>query len=137
MAGVPDVCRDNWKGITADRTFQSQTPFPAPRVKTQSADEAFGLVLKNAGASVPKRDPIDTRIVSEVRDGTGKIIDNEKEVGGWPVYAFARSEAITGEDGIPIEWKAAHSEHIDANTVNADGYTELEVYLNSLVGPGD
>ena len=34
--------------------------------------EAYDYVLKNVGASLPKRDAVDSRIVEEVR--TGKII---------------------------------------------------------------
>jgi hypothetical protein len=42
-------------------------------------------------------------------------------------------------DGIPDEWEKAHglnpNDPADANgDVNGDGYTNLEKYLNSLVG---
>src|SRR5207245_2801088 len=121
----------------ADRSLQSSVSFRAPRVQTQSAEEAFELVLKKAGATLPKRDSVDARIVSDTRNGTGKIISNEKEVGGWPTYASSQSPVDTAKDGIPDEWKKAHgvslSDPTVASAVNADGYTELEVYLNSLV----
>jgi len=43
----------------------------------------------------------------------------------------------TARDGIPDEWKKARGLSLTdpnvADTLNADGYTELEVYLNSLV----
>jgi hypothetical protein len=45
----------------------------------------------------------------------------------------------TGRDGIPNEWKKAHGLPLNdpnvANAVNTDGYTALEMYLNSLVSP--
>jgi len=139
MAGVADVCRDNWKGVKAEQWLQSSTPFPAPPVQTQSAAEAFELVLRNAGATRPKRDSVDARIVSNVRNGTGKIINDEKEVGGWPAYASGEPPVDTARDGIPDEWKKARGLSLTdpnvANTLNADGYTMLEVYLNSLVVP--
>jgi hypothetical protein len=82
---------------------------------------------------------VDARIVSDARNGTGKIINNEKEVGGWPAYASSEPPVDTPKDGIPDEWKKAHDLSLTdpnvANAVNADGYTELEVYLNSLVIP--
>ena len=82
---------------------------------------------------------MDARIVSEVRNGTGKIINSEKEVGGWPAYASGEPPVDTADDGIPDEWKKAHGLSLNdpnvANAVNADGYTELEVYLNSLIVP--
>jgi hypothetical protein len=106
-------------------------------VQTQSAAEAFELVLRKAGATRPKRDPVDARVVSDARNGTGRIIDDEREVGGWPAYASGEPPVDTARDGIPDEWKKAHGLPLDdpnaANAVNADGYTELEVYLNSLV----
>jgi hypothetical protein len=74
-----------------------------------------------------------------VRNGTGKIIDDEREVGGWPAYASSEPRVDTARDGIPDEWKEARRLSLMdpnlANTVNAEGYTELEVYLNSLVEP--
>jgi len=139
MAGKPDVCDDNWKGVSADRLLQAPAPFPAPPVQAQSTQEAFELVLKNAGATLPRQDPVDARIVSDVRNGTGKIINSEKEVGGWPAYASGEPPVNTANDGIPDAWKNAHglppNDPNVAKAVNADGYTKLEEYLNSLVIP--
>jgi hypothetical protein len=139
MVGMADVGRDNWKGVLGDRTLRSSAPFPAPQVQTQSAAEAFELVLRNAGATRPRRDSVDARIISNVRNGTGKIINDEREVGGWPAYASGEPRVDTARDGIPDEWKKAHGLQLNdpnvANAVNADGYTMLEVYLNSLVVP--
>jgi len=137
MVGMADVGRDNWKGVLGERALQSSTPFPAPPVQTQSAAEAFEPVLRNAGATRPRRDSVDARIVSNARNGTGKIINDEREVGGWPTYASGEPPVDTTRDGIPDEWKKAHGLQLNdpnvANAVNADGYTMLEVYLNSLV----
>src|ERR1051326_9119352 len=130
---------DNWKGRKTERVWQSQVAFPAPPVQTQAAEAAFELVLKQAGATLPRRDAVDTRIVSDVRNGTGRIINKENEVGGWPAYASGEPPVSSANDGIPDEWKKAHglslSDPDAANAVNADGYTELELYLNSLVSP--
>lgn len=41
-------------------------------------------VLANAGARPWDRDAVDRRIVQEVRTGTGRVIDDEKDVGGYP-----------------------------------------------------
>jgi hypothetical protein len=41
-------------------------------------------VLANAGARPWDRDAVDRRIVQEVRNGTGRVIDDEKDVGGYP-----------------------------------------------------
>jgi hypothetical protein len=41
-------------------------------------------VLLNAGARPWDRDAVDRRIVQDVRHGTGRVIDDEKDVGGYP-----------------------------------------------------
>jgi len=137
MAGIPDVCRDNWKGVSGDRALQAPSPFPAPPVQTQAAQEAFELVLQKAGEILPRRDAVDARIVSDARNGTGKIINSEEDVGGWPNYDSGEPPVCSTNDGIPDEWKKTHGLSLDdpnvANAVNAEGYTELEMYLNSLV----
>lgn len=139
IVGRPEVCADNWNGVDAGRPLEAAVPFQAPPVQTQSAAEAFELVLSNAGATRPKCDSVGARIVSDARNGTGKIINDEKEVGGWPAYACGEPPVDTAKDGIPDEWKKAHSLQPNdpniPNTVSADGYTMLEVYLNSLVLP--
>lgn len=139
MVGRQDICQDNWKGVKTDRVWQSQKPFPAPPVQTQTAEEAFERVLKHAGATLPKRDAVDARAVEDARNGTGRIINDEQEVGAWPAYASGEPPVCTANDGIPDEWKKAHGLPLNdptvANAVNADGYTTLEVYLNSLVVP--
>jgi len=88
---------------------------------------------------LPRRDSVDARAVADVRNGAGRIINSEKEVGGWPTYASGEAPVDTANDGIPDEWKKAHSLSLSdpdvANAVNAEGYTQLEVYLNSLVSP--
>jgi hypothetical protein len=61
-------------------------PFPAPSVTTTSAAQALRDVLAGAGATRPRRDAVDRRLVREVETRTGKIIDSQKDVGGWPVY---------------------------------------------------
>ena len=115
-------------------------PFEVPRVQTSSAEAAYAAVLAQAGASLPKRDAVDERVVSEVRSGTGRIIDSQWEVGGWPVYRSTRPPADTDRDGMPDAWEKARGLN-PADPADAvadrdrDGYTNLEEYLNGLVGP--
>ena len=68
--GYPNVSADNWAGGVQPRLdriedVRSDTEFPVPQVTTHSAEEAYGLVLAHAGASLPARDPIDRRIVEK------------------------------------------------------------------------
>ena len=48
------------------------------------AEQVEEWVLKNAGARPWDRDAHDRRIISDVAEGRGKIIDSEDEVGGYP-----------------------------------------------------
>lgn len=61
-------------------------PFAAPPVATTSAADALRDVLAGAGATLPRRDGVDARLVREVETRTGRIIDSQKDVGGWPAY---------------------------------------------------
>ena len=64
--------------------------FPAPPVRTTSAATALRDVLDGAGATRPRRDAVVARLVHEVDARTGRIIDSQKDVGGWPEYAARR-----------------------------------------------
>jgi len=61
-------------------------PFPAPPVPTTAAAVALKEVLAGAGATRPRRDEVDTRLVREVEQRGGRIIDSQKDVGGWAGY---------------------------------------------------
>lgn len=54
-------------------------------------------VLETCGPWAWARDPIDARIVDDVRKGTGKIIDSESEVGGYPVRPETRAAFVESE----------------------------------------
>lgn len=54
-------------------------------------------VLASCGARPWDRDPIDVRIVADVRNGTGKIIDSEQDVGGYPVRPETRAAFVEAD----------------------------------------
>jgi hypothetical protein len=64
----------------------SAAPFPAPTVTMESAEAAYGHVLEGAGATLPRRDAVDTRIAREVHEGGGRIVKWVEEAGGWPAF---------------------------------------------------
>lgn len=105
---------------------------------TQPAGEAMELVLARAGASL-SRDAVDARVVENVRMRKGKVFDSQMEVGGWPVLKARPAPVDTDRDGMPDAWELAHGldpkNPVDGPKVaaGAPGYTNLEVYLNSLV----
>lgn len=61
-------------------------------LKARPASETKAYVAKNAGARPWNRDAIDERIVREALAGTGRIIDSETEVGGYPATPETRAK---------------------------------------------
>ncbi|MCL5282535.1 MAG: pectate lyase [Planctomycetes bacterium] len=113
-------------------------PFAAAPVKTLSAKEAFEAVLAMVGASVPVRDAVDARIVDQVRQHKGAIIDSQAQVGGWPEYRQSLPPQDSDSDGMPDTWEAAHEldpqdPSDSSKDRDGDGYTNIEEYLNDLV----
>jgi pectate lyase len=141
--GHPQWTKDNALLFTGQRPpaparFKlANKPFETPPVHTTTAEEALADVLEEVGATLPHRDSVDGRIVSEVKARTGSIIDSQWEVGGWPEYHSARPPWDRDSDGIPDGWERAHGLNpenaADASTLDAQtGYTNLEIYLNEL-----
>jgi len=69
-------------------------------------------VLSHAGARPAFRDPIDQRIIKSVKEKTGKIIDSQEEVGGYPTY-----EPVYRELKIPVDnvqkWLTEMAEEVE------------------------
>lgn len=153
--GFPKITRDNWNGgvhfapdgEATEATLHVTAPYVVAPVETQSAEDAFEAVLKQAGCSL-RRDAVDARIVNEVRTGTAKfgetyegggrgIIDSQTAVGGWPELKNLPAPADTDHDGMPDDWERTHgldpANLADGSETGPDGYTRLEGYLNSLV----
>lgn len=175
--GNEKVTRDNWAGgvqmenqkgdlMSYDSArhyfpyMKVDRPFPMAPVQIMSATQAYQYVLANAGATLPHRDPVDTRVIKQVR--TGKIdylpgintdtmyqfkyrrlgrdsykqgiITNISEVGGYPTYQGTPYKD-SDHDGMPDAWETAHGlnphDAADASKdADGDGYTNIEEYLN-------
>ncbi|MBL7186926.1 MAG: pectate lyase [Phycisphaerae bacterium] len=158
MEGNASVTADNWNdGVQPSKPiFKLDQPWPAMAIKQQTAEEAYNSVLRNAGATLPKRDAVDARIIEETRNGCATyegptykqknavpdkstncgIIDSQKDVGGWPELKSATAPTDADHDGMPDEWETTKGPDpknaADRNKVAADGYTMLEKYLNSI-----
>lgn len=115
-------------------------PFESPQVRTTSAERAYEEVLAHAGATLPRRDAVDERIVREVREGTGAHIDSQWEVGGWPSIESGRPPRDTDRDGMPDDWELKRGlkprDAADAALIAPSGYTWIEEYLNELAARG-
>ena len=154
-----DVSRNNWLGIhmgnggtDADkRDAVADKAFPAENIFTQSATDAYESVLKYAGASF-RRDTLDARIISDVKNRTGRLIDVqggfphgtpfEMSLMAWPALQSLEAPVDKDRDGMPDDWEVAHGlnpavqDHngtqLSVSELGIPGYTNLEVYLHTL-----
>jgi pectate lyase len=104
---------------------------------TQSAVQAYRIVLRYAGAS-KIRDAVDQRIIKGIKDRSNRLIDSQKEVGGWPILKNAPALLDRDRDGMPDAWETAkglnpENPHDRNGDLDSDGYTNLEEYLNGIV----
>jgi hypothetical protein len=76
----------DWKELTGSFTPLNERPFWPSGLVSLPAAQVKGKVLENAGAIFWERDEIDQRIIDGTKKGTGKIINSEQEVGGYPAY---------------------------------------------------
>jgi hypothetical protein len=121
--------------------------FPVETITTETAEQAFASVLNKAGAVLPRRDTLDQRIINNVRDKTGRIIDvqggfphgtpYEQTVSAWPKLNSLPAPTDSDRDGMPDDWEKLKGldPAIDdsGNFKLSKTYTNIEVYLNGLV----
>ncbi len=79
VEGYPEVSKDNWKGgVQPDSkaslesvlpTIRLEKPYTHAELPIQSAEEAYQVVLREAGATLPKRDAVDLRVIEMVKTG--------------------------------------------------------------------
>ncbi len=117
--------------------YKQSQPIPVPETPTDDTQTAYEKVLAGAGATCPKRDYVDMRIVHEVQNGTGSIINSERDVGDWPKLRSTPPPPDCDHDGLPDSWELEKglnpNNATDTNLDrDADGYTNIEEYLNSL-----
>lgn len=180
VEGNEQVTNDNWSGGVQLRDLKSKEisqedaeknyfplmrmnePFTMPQYPIMTAKESYDFVLENAGATLPKQDIVDQRIIHQVRTGevyydkkadsrtyyqceqrrlpidTYKqgIITDVSQVGGYPEYKGTPYKNTNG-DGIPDAWKKKYGFDINDPNVangdlNGDGYTNAEKYINGI-----
>lgn len=149
-----EITANNWLGVKVGNGLQDDatavkmdTPFDIVPVTTQPAGIAYALVLKQAGATRPKRDTLDQRIISNVENRTGSFVDvqggfphgtaYELTVNAWPTLKAGTAPLDTDQDGIPDAWEKKHkldpANPADASTFTlSKQYTNIELYLNEL-----
>lgn len=145
----------DWNNVKQD--MKRDLPIEYIYTTTHTADKAYEKVLSYAGASL-KRDALDAMIINDAKSnvaksGTGSGLDagfintpddvakcypEGTELDGYlPALKSTEAPKDTDGDGMPDEWETANG--LDPNDANdgkkasASGYTNLELYMNSLV----
>lgn len=166
MLGNDRVTADNWDGGVQCGKFADairvDQPFAMPMHNPiMSAQEAYEFVMENVGATLPKRDTVDARIVLSVRTGQAiydkkakpfttpyvkrrlpddsykyGIITHPQQVGGLPEYK-GTPYVDSDRDGMPDEWEIRYglNPNDPSNAIkdcNGDGYTNIEKYINGI-----
>lgn len=146
-------CDGTYTAKTKD-TIKLAEPMPFIVTTTHTAAQAYDKVLQYAGASL-HRDSFDELMVSDTRNGAATYTGSGLSKGmvnsqddnrpanapadwsAWPTLSTNGSITDTDGDGMPDSWETANglnpNDASDGNKVGDDGYTMLEVYLNSLV----
>ncbi len=133
----PEAAKDSWLLISSaeGKIDKRSTAFPYPPMKNKTGEAIYELVLNGAGAVLPARDPVDQRIINEIRTGKGAIINSQKDVGGWPVFNSTKAPVDKDREGMADKWERAHGLNAKnpddhKNDPDNDGYTNLEEYVN-------
>jgi pectin methylesterase-like acyl-CoA thioesterase len=151
--GYGAITSNNWLGVSMSGATQADTTLAKATAEhsiapmtTHSALEAYQLVLDHAGASF-RRDTLDLRIVNDVKNRTGKLIDVQggyphgtafaNTVNAWPKLSTTTAPIDTDKDGMPDSWETSNglnpNNAADRGLFASNGYTNLENYLNSIV----
>ncbi|WP_417941868.1 T9SS type A sorting domain-containing protein [Flavobacterium sp. RS13.1] len=143
-------------GVTINYETFVNAPFFPSFVTTQSAANAYKIVLSDVGCVQPELDVHDQRMITETLAGTythrGSVTnkagfpDNESDVGGYETYPeiVRNTNWDTDLDGLPNWWEtiigtnpdSAIGDFSDSNADNdLDGYTNLDQYLQWMSLP--
>lgn len=171
VEGYPEVSADNWNGGVQPKgmgdnakirsLLKADAPFKYKEPKNvMTAHEAYEYVLANVGATLPKRDAVDEKVIRSVRTGkfdyTKKakpftspyvkrrlpadsykmgIITHPDQMGGLPEYK-GTPRVDSDRDGMPDDWEKAHglnpNDASDATKLAESGYMNIELYINDL-----
>lgn len=129
---------DNWAMIAREKPLNIMNhSFLVKKIETEPAKEAYKTVIAQVGATLPKRDVVDERVIRDVLQSTGTIINSQNDVGGWPALSSEKPSMDSDNDGMPDTWEIKNN--LNPNLPedrngdhDGDGYTNLEDYLNSL-----
>lgn len=102
------------------------------------ADVGANIRRDSRGNAVSNRDSVDQRVIADAQNRTGWTSPpvSPAAAGGFPVIAAGTPYIDTDHDGMPDEWEIFYG--LNPNVAdgsqdsNANGYTNLEEYLNGM-----
>src|SRR5690606_35942514 len=139
---------DQWYRGLQSENFKTKADYANyPSVSpAMNAQEAYLYLLKEAGAVLPKRDPVDDFLIQELKSigKLGLYVFEENDLplanGGLGDMASGSAAIDTDNDGIPDVWEDRlgldnnnPSDALQPSTEQKyDGYLNIEVYLHRL-----
>ncbi|SIS51408.1 hypothetical protein SAMN05421766_102506 [Zobellia uliginosa] len=101
--------------------------------KATNVNNLENKLLSHVGASIPKRDALDSRLISDFKNSNGTLRSN----GSYPSISSGTAYKDSDKDGISDDWEKSHglnpNNKADGNEDrNKDGYTNLEDFLYYL-----
>ncbi len=106
-----------FKPGVAEKNRATEPPITVPGYTLKPAAEVEEWVLTAAGARPADRDPVDARVVKDVREQTGSIPASQDDVGDWPELIENHRELTLPGDPNGDD--------------DGNGYTNLEEWLHS------
>lgn len=144
---------DNWQDNNMDGAFgpfeitdynaatRESTPYDYPELILNPGNKLLETNLPTVGATLPYRDMTDCYMVDEVMSygKKGALISNEETLiygapSTWKVYAGVKKQD-SDNDGMPDAWETTNGtdpQKNDAMTKAANGYANIENYINSI-----
>ena len=127
----PRLIDDRWTALFVDKAnaFSSNTIIPIPSTELEAE------LQKTVGAIFPKRNAGDTRVLNDLKNRTGRIIDSQKDVGNYLVLDEGTRWADADNDGVNDAWA---EDNIPSGKIGADiapsGYAYVEEWANDITG---
>lgn len=139
-----EVTNDNIKGfrkLDHVKVLNNKVDLLIP-TQPETAVSAYNTVLNNSGVTIPARDSHDARVINDVKNNTGRIINSPIEVSGYDFTQYESTIADTDNDGISDDWENSHGlnydDKSDASQLITEGenkgYSYIELYINEIAG---
>ncbi|MEQ9443836.1 MAG: T9SS type A sorting domain-containing protein [Cyclobacteriaceae bacterium] len=111
-----------------------EQPYPSPEITMLPTDRLLDYLPSEVGATLPTRDPVDKKVIRDIINRKGGLVNRKGNVLEWPPYSQGIPLLDQDKDGMPDFWEERYGFDImlDDSALDADGdeYTNIEEYLN-------